>query len=487
MKKICLTSEQIDKIIKLYTNDSMGMRSIGGKFNVSNTVIKRILKENKIDLDTPGQKYRGGKKESDLRYYEKNKDNIKEYHKGWAGKNREYLRGKHKEWRDKNREHVKEKARNWNKVKTDTDIQFKLNKTIRTALWQNLKENNVEKNQRTFEILPYTVDELKTHLEQQFTDGMTWDNYGEWHVDHILPLSSFQFTTINDFDFIKAWSLNNLRPLWKTTRIINGIQYEGNLNKGCVKSTDCFQYKMRELYRIKEQNQLSFNINDCDLKKTEIIEIDRKTCENVVNKYEWLGYLPKFTKIYYGIYFIINGEKYLGGVLAFQDEYSSNQNTWEKYGISKDKIIQLSRGVCLWWTPMNTASYFISKVYDKLYPKYEVITATVDPAANEIGKIYQSLNWKYIGLMPGNVVNSKGLTRLSVIIDNMMYGSRQLRSMFGTIKKEVILSHYPKAIFLHTPRKRRYFYFLGNKSIQNKNQKLLSTYFKPYPKTIKDL
>lgn len=56
---------------------------------------------------------------------------------------------------------------------------------------------------------------------------MSWYNYGEWHIDHIKPVSSFNKETNVDV----VCSLSNLQPLWKTTRIINGIIFEGNLNK----------------------------------------------------------------------------------------------------------------------------------------------------------------------------------------------------------------------------------------------------------------
>ncbi|OKP79784.1 hypothetical protein BTE77_06750 [Ensifer adhaerens] len=52
------------------------------------------------------------------------------------------------------------------------------------------------------------------HLEAQFTDGMTWDNYGEWHVDHIIPLAAHNYETTDDIDFKRAWAMSNLQPLW---------------------------------------------------------------------------------------------------------------------------------------------------------------------------------------------------------------------------------------------------------------------------------
>lgn len=57
---------------------------------------------------------------------------------------------------------------------------------------------------------------------------MSWDNYGEWHIDHIKPVISFdKNTTVNI-----VCALSNLQPLWATSKEINGIIYEGNLNKG---------------------------------------------------------------------------------------------------------------------------------------------------------------------------------------------------------------------------------------------------------------
>lgn len=62
----------------------------------------------------------------------------------------------------------------------------------------------------------YTVEDLKLHLERQFTKGMTWANMGEWHIDHIIPKASFSFTTADEPEFKACWALTNLRPLWAT-------------------------------------------------------------------------------------------------------------------------------------------------------------------------------------------------------------------------------------------------------------------------------
>ena len=77
-----------------------------------------------------------------------------------------------------------------------------------------LKESNVDKYGHYFDILGYTPEELIIHLENQFKGDMTWDNYGVWHVDHKLPISSFNIQEIGDEEFMKCWSLDNLQPMW---------------------------------------------------------------------------------------------------------------------------------------------------------------------------------------------------------------------------------------------------------------------------------
>jgi hypothetical protein len=97
----------------------------------------------------------------------------------------------------------------------------------RDLLKRCVRRMGVEKNDKTINILGYSAWDLKIHLEKQFTDGMSWDNHGEWHIDHIKPVSSFDELTHPSI----VNSLGNLKPMWATTREINGVIYEGNLNK----------------------------------------------------------------------------------------------------------------------------------------------------------------------------------------------------------------------------------------------------------------
>jgi hypothetical protein len=60
----------------------------------------------------------------------------------------------------------------------------------------------------------YDWPQLKKHLERHFEPGMTWANYGQWHIDHIRPIASFDFDDYDSDGFRKCWALKNLRPLW---------------------------------------------------------------------------------------------------------------------------------------------------------------------------------------------------------------------------------------------------------------------------------
>ncbi len=65
-------------------------------------------------------------------------------------------------------------------------------------------------------LVGYTRDELVSHIERQFSGRMAWHNYGKsWHIDHIVPITAFSFTSPDDVEFKACWALTNLRPLLK--------------------------------------------------------------------------------------------------------------------------------------------------------------------------------------------------------------------------------------------------------------------------------
>ena len=223
-KRIKFSEEEVKEIIRLYNEEKMGTPSIGKLYKVHKAVINRTLRENGVVMDQPGRRNIGGKSAADKRYAKKNKEKLSEYHKEWSDKNRVKLREYHSEWRDKNRVNINEKTRLWYLNKRRNDPGFRLKCNTRTALYTCLKEANVTKYLSTFELLGYTLEELMSHLEALFTEGMTWDNYGEWHVDHKIPMTSFNFETTDDREFKLCWCLDNLQPLWESDNLSKGTK-----------------------------------------------------------------------------------------------------------------------------------------------------------------------------------------------------------------------------------------------------------------------
>ena len=93
---------------------------------------------------------------------------------------------------------------------------YRLKKIIRSRIYNSIKRSTGERpriKKRTVEMLGCTIDAMKQHLQNQFKDGMTWDNHGtHWHVDHIVPLSQFDFT--NPIQSALATHYTNLQPMW---------------------------------------------------------------------------------------------------------------------------------------------------------------------------------------------------------------------------------------------------------------------------------
>ena len=233
-------------ITKQYLEDKMGMAAIGEPFGFSKSKVKKLLVSWGVPIDPPGQKYHGGKKVSDKKYFEANKDKIRERTNIWHHDNKERLQIYHKQWREDNIDKIREKATRKHKQKINSDPLYKLHHNTRYAVWASLKDKNLVKIKRTFELLQYTPEELKLHLESQFDSEMTWENYGQWHVDHIIPSSKFVYMSEDDIGFQQCWALSNLRPLWgydncsKNNRLnditFDSINFLTNNNENLIKA-----------------------------------------------------------------------------------------------------------------------------------------------------------------------------------------------------------------------------------------------------------
>lgn len=214
MKKIIPTEEQINEIKKMFIDELKGLRDISTKFGWSTFTISKILKENGVIIKGSGRKFLGGKKIADKKYREKNKEKLSKKHKLWYENNKDKWNIYIKEYRENNIDKIRQIKRDYERNRKATDPLYKLISNFRTAIYTVLKESNVDKYGHYFDVLQYTPEELILHLEKQFTEGMTWENYGIWHVDHKFPITSFDIQEMGDEEFMKCWCLDNLQPMW---------------------------------------------------------------------------------------------------------------------------------------------------------------------------------------------------------------------------------------------------------------------------------
>lgn len=106
----------------------------------------------------------------------------------------------------------KAKYNQWLRNRRRYDPKVRISSHMATLIHRALKSGKAGRSWRSF--VSFSLEELTIHLERQFQKGMSWDNYGEWHIDHILPLSGFDLSSPDSESFKHAWSLANLRPLW---------------------------------------------------------------------------------------------------------------------------------------------------------------------------------------------------------------------------------------------------------------------------------
>ena len=216
MKKFIPTQEELNNILKMYNEDLLGSHTISEKIGISKPTILRILKENGIIMGPSGRRNIGGREVAQKKYDSKpeTKERKRKNYDKWYEQNKEHRKEYLKEYREKNIDNIRKTKRDYERNRKSRDPLYKLISNFRTAIYTVLKESNVDKYGHYFDILQYTPEQLITHLELQFKDDMSWDNYGVWHVDHKLPITSFDIQEMGDKEFMSCWSLDNLQPMW---------------------------------------------------------------------------------------------------------------------------------------------------------------------------------------------------------------------------------------------------------------------------------
>jgi hypothetical protein len=131
---------------------------------------------------------------------------IKEYNK----ENSEHQRLYFKKYREENKQHISKIKKDWELRQRKTNVLFKLKQNLRHRTNSAFKSKYWQKNNTTKDLLCCSFEEAKTHIESKFTYGMNWDNYGKWHIDHIIPLASAK----TEEEMCNLFNYKNLQPLW---------------------------------------------------------------------------------------------------------------------------------------------------------------------------------------------------------------------------------------------------------------------------------
>lgn len=175
-------------------------------------------------------------KEYNKIYYLKNKDKIKEQVKKYAESNKSKIFNYQKDYRIKNKEslteYIKQYKKEWdinnpnyyNNYKKERRLKDpieRLKHNLRNRTYNAFKINQWKKGKGTELLLGGDIDLIKKSLESKFKKGMSWDNYGDWHVDHIIPLKSAN----TEKELRALCNYKNLQPLWAKENLSKGAKF----------------------------------------------------------------------------------------------------------------------------------------------------------------------------------------------------------------------------------------------------------------------
>lgn len=144
--------------------------------------------------------------------------------KAWRAENPQESRRRVMEYQRKNKEKYNAKRLDTHAKKRRTDMQFNMLLRLRRRLNGALHAQGAVGVARTKELLGCTGEELKDYLAGLFLPGMSWDNYGEWEIDHIKPCKLFNL--LDDAQQRECFHFTNLQPLWMSDNRSKGAKHE---------------------------------------------------------------------------------------------------------------------------------------------------------------------------------------------------------------------------------------------------------------------
>lgn len=159
------------------------------------------------------EEYRAKNKEKIKQYRQQNKDHLNELARIRYEKNKDKMR----EYRQQNKDKINKSNSKWQKKKRKTDSLYKIKQILRSSVSQSFRRLSLNKPTDTKKLLGCSFEEAKAHIEQLFLEGMCWENYGSWHIDHKRPVSSFAEEELHLMNLIE-----NLQPLWAKDNLKKG-------------------------------------------------------------------------------------------------------------------------------------------------------------------------------------------------------------------------------------------------------------------------
>ena len=145
-----------------------------------------------------------------------------------------------------NKEELREYYRKYQNRLNKEDVNHRLAGSLRALIRSALKRNATRKSKKTFELIGCSINELKKHLKKQFEKSMSWENYGDWHIDHIVPIDYFKKNfDLKDVSAQKiAFNYHNLQPMWASE----------NMSKRNKVNKEFAEKKIKEIKRLSELN-----------------------------------------------------------------------------------------------------------------------------------------------------------------------------------------------------------------------------------------
>jgi hypothetical protein len=204
------------------------------------------LTTKKLSKKEKAKQYYSFNKEKYANYYQANREKIIVRDRKKYSKNSEYYKQIAKDHYHNNKQHYKLKARTrcsknseYYKHKRNTNPSYRLASNLRARMYSAFKVSKVKKSNKTEILLGCTIQEARKHIESQFLEGMSWENYSlfTWHIDHIKPVNTFDLTDTEQQK--QCFHYTNLRPLWAKDNLSRPDD-GSDIKRGSVTKRNCW-------------------------------------------------------------------------------------------------------------------------------------------------------------------------------------------------------------------------------------------------------